>query len=168
MTYLEFFAVCEDIATDMGYGIIIDTLDHVNEYSGDFPVMVVTPPPAKLLRADMNLVASPFEYMNSIVFMDQIDTDWSNAQKRSTVSTQQTAAIAFLLRLTTRVDLNPEANATEVKDDPVISPFFTFKWNALHTAGVILTFAVEIPTNFDCVPELISGAFSSAYSTAFD
>lgn len=149
MTYGEVVTRLNDKATDLGLPFYHNTQDHVNEYQGDFPVVVLDPMPAVLDWPNTNVMSAVAKYEITLVFMDLIDPSSDRAEKQSVVEAQTQNAYNYVRQMADDAIGIPEAMHSIVRNARVV-PYFTFNWNSHLTAGAILTFTWDTEPTWDC------------------
>lgn len=149
MTYNEVITKLQLNALNVGLENFLHyTKDHVNEWQGTFPLVVVDPPEMSLRWPNTSAVIGVGSYRITVIFMDLIDPDSDRSEKQTVVESQHQNAVNFIMQLADNLLITGVEHS--IVKDIEVTPFFTFPWNSHLTAGAVLNFTWETNPTWNC------------------
>lgn len=137
MKYSELSTYLREVVEGNGLAFYHYTLDHVNEYQGNFPVAVAPPFLARARFPNTYPIIAIYEFDLLFILLDLIDPGSNRGEKEEVVSRMWDMANSILASLINHSQQGPyPMNRVE---DVSIEPHMTVGWNAHLTAGVSLT-----------------------------
>ena len=128
------------VVTNLGLDFIESSDDRVNNYAGDFPLVVLNPPEARIENVNDRLSVM---YDVGMWFMALKPQDNTYETIQALVEAQWDNAASFIREWVDR-------GAPEPINKGVISPFYSIRISAHITAGVYLQFEIETIDDLAC------------------